>query len=68
MIAQMAQLNTTLEKHIIETLRLTEYLLLIQDVNHLDPKDHEATKLMKTSIREKYKLKRNLNLDVMFDF
>ncbi|CAI9283077.1 unnamed protein product [Lactuca saligna] len=55
----MAQLNTTLEKHMTETVRLVEFLLLIQDVRHLDPEDQEVAKILKTSIREKYKLKRN---------
>ncbi|CAI9261710.1 unnamed protein product [Lactuca saligna] len=57
MITQITQLNTTLEKHMTETVRLTKYPLLIQDVRHLDPED-EVAKVMKVSIREKYNLKR----------
>ncbi|CAH1418090.1 unnamed protein product [Lactuca virosa] len=59
MVAQMAQLSTTLEKHMSETVGLTEYSLLMQDVRHLDPEDQEAAKVVKASIREKYKLNHN---------
>ncbi|CAI9298721.1 unnamed protein product [Lactuca saligna] len=58
-MAQMTQLNLTLEKHITETVGLTKYLLLLQDVSQFDPEDQEATKMVKASIREKYNLKNN---------
>ncbi|CAH1425493.1 unnamed protein product [Lactuca virosa] len=57
MMAQMTQWNTTLEKHMTETVRLTEYSLLMQDVRRLDPEDQEAAKAVKESIQEKYNLK-----------
>ncbi|CAH1450402.1 unnamed protein product [Lactuca virosa] len=37
MMTQMTQLNSTLERHMDETVRITEYTLLMQDVRHLDP-------------------------------
>ncbi|CAH1452012.1 unnamed protein product [Lactuca virosa] len=37
MMTQMIQLNSTLERHMAETIRLTEYSLLMQDVRHIDP-------------------------------
>ncbi|CAI9275102.1 unnamed protein product [Lactuca saligna] len=55
--AMMTQLNSTLERHMAETVRFTEYTLLMQDVRHLDHKDQEAARIMKASIREKYNLK-----------
>ncbi|CAI9298350.1 unnamed protein product [Lactuca saligna] len=60
MMTQIAQLNSTLERHMTETIRLTEYSLLMQDVRHLDPEDQEAARIMKASIQGKYNLtKRN---------
>ncbi|CAH1419632.1 unnamed protein product [Lactuca virosa] len=59
MMTQMAQLNSTMERHMVETIRFTEYMLLMQDVRHLDPEDQEEARIMKASIREKYNLKRN---------
>ncbi|CAH1452312.1 unnamed protein product [Lactuca virosa] len=53
MMTQMTQLNLTPERHMAETVRLTEYSLLMQDVRHLDPEDQEATRIMKASIRKK---------------
>ncbi|CAI9290123.1 unnamed protein product [Lactuca saligna] len=44
MMTQTAHLNSTLERHMVETVRLTEYSLLMQDVRHLDPEDQEAAK------------------------
>ncbi|CAH1413468.1 unnamed protein product [Lactuca virosa] len=58
MITQMTQLISTLERHMIETIRLTEYTLLMQDVRHLDAEDQETAKAVKQSIRGKYKLNR----------
>ncbi|CAH1450593.1 unnamed protein product [Lactuca virosa] len=53
MMAQMTQLNTTLAKHMAETVRITVNPLLMPDVRHLDPEDQETEKAVKTSIREK---------------
>ncbi|CAH1444314.1 unnamed protein product [Lactuca virosa] len=58
MITQMTQLNSTLERHMNETVRLAEYPLLMQYVRHLDPEDQVAAKAVKQSIHEKYKLNR----------
>ncbi|CAH1443410.1 unnamed protein product [Lactuca virosa] len=56
MMAQMAQLNSTFERHMAETIRLTECSLLMQDERHIDPEDQEAAKTVKVSIRKKHKL------------
>lgn len=57
-MVQKAQLNTTLEKYMAETVKLTKYLLLMQDVRYLKPEDQESAKAVKASIRAKYNLQK----------
>ncbi|CAI9303548.1 unnamed protein product [Lactuca saligna] len=50
MMTQMTQTNSTLEKHMTETVQLTECSLLMQDVRHFDPEDQDEAKMVKQSI------------------